>query len=284
MELDELLEREGFDGDDLLAWAEARAERLIAELIAGSDDLAKLLEPAAQIDLVPVRVPATSNAGAPKLEIVEDAEPTKPFDIPIDEAPHADAVEAGPRGRRRVPSNPQPLSAAELPPPPEHLPLAEGEPEPMLEHVDTGPIDLGTPEAQAMIAAHSTRIPLVEEELEPSAEAPADDAPPRQEITQVAPAPVAAASSAATEDSDEFDIDQSEDDESEEEEMELEEIDAEELEIVEMEESEDDEPEAPPPPPPPPRRPPPSSAAPPAPAKPAETVDIDGLLAELKGE
>lgn len=107
MSVAELLEREAIaDGEQLLSWAEARAAELIAELDA-EDPLRSLLGPGGE--------------AGPEAEL--DAVPVT-------------------RRRRREPSSPQPKSADELPPPPEHPRLAEGEPEPMLETVDTGPIDL----------------------------------------------------------------------------------------------------------------------------------------------
>jgi hypothetical protein len=105
MELAELLERESVtEPGQLLHWARQRASEVIAELDA-DDSLRSLLESDGDIEL------------------------------DLDEVPVA-------RRRRREPSSPQPKSADELPPPPEHPRLADGEPEPMLEHVDTGPIDL----------------------------------------------------------------------------------------------------------------------------------------------
>jgi hypothetical protein len=92
---------------------------------------------------------------------------TSPIAIPVyDEASETDATEVAARGRRRVPSTPQPLSASELPPPPEQPRLADGEPEPILETFDTGPIDLGTPEATALIAETATIPPEPEPEPE----------------------------------------------------------------------------------------------------------------------
>lgn len=107
MELAELLEREAVDdGDQILAWAQARSAALVEALDAG-DPLAKLLHAGAAVEL----------------------------DADLEGVPVT-------RRRRREPSSPQPKTADELPPPPEHPGLAEGEPEPMLETVDTGPIDL----------------------------------------------------------------------------------------------------------------------------------------------
>lgn len=67
-------------------------------------------------------------------------------------------------GRRRKPSAPQPLSAAELPPPPEQPRLAHGEPEPLLETFNTGPLELDSAEAAALIAETSTREPTADPE------------------------------------------------------------------------------------------------------------------------
>ncbi|MFV8752395.1 hypothetical protein ACNOYE_17760 [Nannocystaceae bacterium ST9] len=107
MKLAELLEREAIaDGDQVLAWARERAAALLDGL--GSED--------------PLR--SLLGTGAP-----------------IGAEADSDAVPVA-RRRRREPSSPQPKSADELPPPPEHPGLAEGEPEPVLETVDTGPIDL----------------------------------------------------------------------------------------------------------------------------------------------
>jgi hypothetical protein len=263
MELDELLDREGLDPDELMTWAQRRAEQLLAELSSESDELARLLEPAAQIDIenVPVRRvavvddmlpvsvgPASVQVDAPvQAQVDEEAEEsiTAPIalEVPVEAPVETDAAEVGARGRRRVPSTPQPLSASELSPPPEHPRLADGEPEPMLETFDTGPIDLGTAEARAMIAANSTREP--EPEPEPTVE--------------------------AADASEEFEID------------ELEELDDEELEL--MEEEADDDSEAgvapsvmPGPPPRPPSRP----GAPPPPASTSSDSDnSDGFDIDL---
>jgi hypothetical protein len=118
-------------------------------------------------------------------------------------------------GRRRVPSHPQPFSADELPPPPEQPRLADGEPEPILETFDTGAIQLGTPEADSLIAEHSSRPRDDDDDGEAEAEAEAEDAGELEEL--------------------EFD--------------ELVELDDEELELLE---ELDDQAEPPPPPPPPP--------------------------------
>jgi hypothetical protein len=282
MELDELLDREGLDPDELMIWAHRRAERLLADLagsadgsVDGSGELARLLEPAGQIDLdgIPVRrvavvddmLPVSAGAAA-RVEVEVEETITQPIALPVvhDEpsetvtVTETDAAELGTRGRRRVPSTPQPLSASELPPPPEHPRLADGEPEPMLETVDTGPIDLGSAEARAMIAANSTRMP--------------EPAVTRQEITQVAPAPTASSEVEATDASEEFEID------------ELEELDDEELELlVDVDDSGDDAEVAPPPPPrPPPSKPAQPAAAAPPPAKPIDNhVDMDDLIAGL---
>ena len=132
--------------------------------------------------------------------------------------------------RRRSPSTPQPTSADELPPLPENPGYTTGAPEPLLETVDTSPIDLGSPEAEALLDAHSTQAPAEPEaHAEAEAEAEADEAG--------------------------DDAGDGEDEEFEEfEELELEEF--EEFEII------DEEPEAAPPapPPPPPPPPPPSSS------------------------
>jgi hypothetical protein len=222
MELDELLDREGLDPDEVMTWAQRRAEQLLAELSGESDELLRLLEPAAQIDIenVPVRRvavvddmlpvsvgPAPTHVEAPaSAQVEEEVEEsiTAPIaiEVPVEVPVETDAAEVGARGRRRVPSTPQPLSASELSPPPEHPRLADGEPEPMLETFDTGPIDLGTAEARAMIAANSTREP--EPEPEPEAAVEAADA------------------------SEEFEIDD------------LEELDDEELELMEEEAGDDD--------------------------------------------
>lgn len=258
MELDELLEREGQDPDELMTWAKTRVEQLLAELVGQSDELARLLEPASQIDLdaMPVRrvavaedpVSAPPSAAAPAAEVI--AEPTSPIELP------------------------QPLSAAELPPPPEHPRLADGEPEPMLEHVDTGPIDLDSAEGQAMIGGHSTQVASAQ--VEAAAEAASEVS---SEMTSEAASEMTSeAASEDREDPDDFEID-----------TELEELDDEELELVEVEDEDEDETSSgpdvapPPPPPPPPRRPPAQAKAPPPPPKSDNSVDIDGLLAELKG-
>lgn len=105
MELAELLEREAIaDGDQLLDWARSRTAVLLAELDT-EDSLRSLLDPGRELELEHEEVPIA-------------------------------------RRRRREPSSPQPKSADELPPLPDHPGLADGEPEPMLETVDTGPIDL----------------------------------------------------------------------------------------------------------------------------------------------
>jgi hypothetical protein len=283
MELDELLDREGLDPDELMTWAQRRAEQLLAELSDESDELLRLLEPAAQIDIenVPVRrvavvddmLPVSVGPASVHVDESAEAQPaeahveaeaeesiTAPIaiDVPSVEPVETDAAEVGARGRRRVPSTPQPLSASELSPPPEHPRLADGEPEPMLETFNTGPIELGTAEARAMIAAHSTR------ELEPE--------PAAEPETAAEPEPEAAAVEAASNDSDDFEID------------ELEEIDDEELELlVEVDDSEDDssEPAPPPPPRPPPSKPAARAAAPTPVEKPDNTVDMDDLIAGL---
>jgi hypothetical protein len=257
MELDELLDREGLDPDELMTWAQRRAEQLLAELSGESDELLRLLEPAAQIDIenVPVRRvavvddmlpvsvgPAPVHVEAPaSARVEEEAEEsiTAPIalEVPVEQPVETDAAEVGARGRRRVPSTPQPLSASELSPPPEHPRLADGEPEPMLETFDTGPIDLGTAEARAMIVANSTRDPepeaadgseefeiddleeLDDEELELMEEEAGDDdsdagaapsvmpgPPPRPPSKPGAPPPLASTSS-DSDNSDGFDID-----------------------------------------------------------------------------
>jgi hypothetical protein len=267
MELDELLDREGLDPDELMIWAHRRAERLLADLAGsadgsadGSGELARLLEPAGQIDLdgIPVRrvavvddmLPVSAGAAA-RVEIEVEETGTQPVvhDESNETVTETDAAELGTRGRRRVPSTPQPLSASELPPPPEHPRLADGEPEPMLETVDTGPIDLGSAEARAMIAANSTRMP--------------EPAVTRQEITQVAPAPTASSEVEATDASEEFEID------------ELEELDDEELELLEEGDAgDDDEPDAAAAPPP---RPPSKPGAARAPATEAAAENTDSF-------
>lgn len=226
---------------------------------------------------------ATTEAEA-EAEVV-DEQPTRPITLPIDEPEpesqaeladtHDEAPEDEPliRGRRRVPSTPQPLSADELPPPPEHLRLADGEPEPILETVDTGPLELGTPEADAMIAATSVRAPIefdmdVDEGDDDAPLAREDAAPAAIDVAGEAPSEIEApptdeqptASEAASDED-------TEDEDEEDEEFELVEIDDEELELVE--EVED---AAPPPPPPPP----PGGAPPPPPPKPA-AADDDGF-------
>jgi hypothetical protein len=267
MELDELLDREGLDPDELMIWAHRRAERLLADLAGsadgsadGSGELARLLEPAGQIDLdgIPVRrvavvddmLPVSAGAAA-RVEIEVEETGTQPVvhDESNETVTETDAAELGTRGRRRVPSTPQPLSASELPPPPEHPRLADGEPEPMLETVDTGPIDLGSAEARAMIAANSTRMP--------------EPAVTRQEITQVAPAPTASSEVEAADASEEFEID------------ELEELDDEELELLEEGDAgDDDDPDAAAAPPP---RPPAKPGAARAPATEAAAENTDSF-------
>jgi hypothetical protein len=242
MELDELLDREGLDGDELMTWAKARTEQLLAELVGASDELVHLLEPAAQIDLeaIPVRrvevlddMLPVSVGDAPVEDEVEESI-TSPISLPPvhDEPSEPDAAEVGARGRRRVPSTPQPLSASELPPPPEQPRLADGEPEPILETFDTGPIDLGTAEAREMIAATSTRAPMI---VEPEV--------------------------AASDGTEEFEID------------ELEELDDEELELLEEAADDDEDSDAAPAPPP---RPPAKPGAPRPPVtveEPSDTGD-----------
>jgi hypothetical protein len=302
MELDELLDREGLDPDELMTWAHRRAEQLLAELtgLTGhsghsghSDELIHLLEPAGQIELedVPVRrvtvaqdmLPVPVGAAAGHVE----AEADESITVPISLEDEPDAAELGTRGRRRVPSKPQPLSASELPPPPEHTRLADGEPEPMLETVDTGPIDLGSDEARAMIVANSSRFTLLDMEVHDPADVAETAALQAAEVTARAEEPEATSSdepNAASEAepqagseadaSDEFEID------------ELEELDDEELELIDAEDSEDagdDAEVAPPPPPrPPPSKPAQPAAAAPPPAKPVDNhVDMDDLIAGL---
>lgn len=142
MELAELLEREAVtDGDQLLDWARQRAVAVIAELGA-EDSLRSLLEPGSEAR------------------------------VDLGEVPIA-------RRRRREPSSPQPKTADELPPLPDHPRLADGEPEPMLEHVDTGPIDLEEEivrrrirEDSWAIAAREVEAFVAERQLEPEDEAP----------------------------------------------------------------------------------------------------------------
>jgi len=128
MELAELLEREGLDPDELMTWARGRAGGLIAACEA-DDPLRALLADRGEADAVPVPVP-----------------------VPV--------------ARRREPSRPQPLSADELPPPPEQPRLADGEPEPILETFNTSAIELGTPATDSLIAEHSSREPDDGGELE----------------------------------------------------------------------------------------------------------------------
>jgi hypothetical protein len=155
MELAELLDREGLDAEDVLGWARARAQALVVELAGDEGDpLLSLLEGGGSVDVV--------TAAAAGLEVVDLPAAVAPaqFDDPDD-----DVV---PVAHEHQPSGSQPISADDLPPPPESPQLVAGEPEPILETFNTGPIDLGTPQAAALIAATSTR-PHVEE---PEAEEP----------------------------------------------------------------------------------------------------------------
>jgi hypothetical protein len=245
MQLAELLEREAIaDADQLLDWARQRAATVIAEL-AAEDSLRSLLEPGGE-------------AG-------------------IDEVPIA-------RRRRREPSSPQPKTAAELPPLPDHPRLADGEPEPMLEHVDTGPIDLedeivrrriredswtlGAREVQAFVAERHAE-PVVERHrvdvepeapIEPRVEADSDALALRSFQTSEPELPVVVRPAESPDDpieglalpdaEDEFEVD------------ELDELEVDELveldEEVDENEGEDaDEPSAAKPPPPPPKSGPP---------------------------
>lgn len=196
MELGELLEGEGLDPEQLMPWARQRSEELLAELDA-SDELLALVEGGASIDAEQLarRAPTRPMVEAPEPEPADEfedldeggeepspeaqvADAHESFDIDIDmgEPPLESQPESEPtpadepeedtvtRGRRREPSSPQPTSADELPPPPEHTRLADGEPEPILETVDTRPIDLGTHEANVMLAETSTRRPEPEPE------------------------------------------------------------------------------------------------------------------------
>ena len=163
MKLGELLDGGEVDDDELLAWAQERAAGLVGEL--GEDDELRALLTAEQPDT------------RPSIE--------------------ADAVQS----RRREPSRPQPTSAAELPPPPEHTGLAEGEPEPMLETVDTGPVDIDGPAAAALIAASLTAAAKGEAAGSSPAElgGPAELAPDQSRPRELEPAESASADPADSE-------------------------------------------------------------------------------------
>ncbi|MCA9686584.1 MAG: hypothetical protein KC457_30745, partial [Myxococcales bacterium] len=129
MELSELLEREGLEADALLDWARERAEQLIAEM-AADDPLHGILE-GRQVD-VPVtstvvsRTPAVENEAAGEAwapEPIEDTPTSVVGEVELEHWRESDRRDAGV----------QPITLDELPPPPEHTGLADGEPEPMLE-------------------------------------------------------------------------------------------------------------------------------------------------------
>jgi hypothetical protein len=285
MELAELLDSEGLDPDELLAWAHSRAEALVAEL--GDDEqsrpLLQLLERDASLDpkhdfgAVSVEArrpepaleqpedepaasddfeqpePALAGFGEPEelessdadaaiedqvesafdeLGFDENESPTE--DQPDQPEPALDQPEI------EVPldepsSGPQPISADELPPPPETPRFADGEPEPMLETFDTGAIQLGTPEADELLARTSTSSPREpeSEQLEPSSES--------ESLAESEPAEASGDDESAEDDLDELDLD------------ELVELDDEEL--VDLEDESE-----PPPPPPPSSGPPPLEA------------------------
>lgn len=198
MELAELLESEGLDPDELIAWAKSRAESLVAELGHAEQGrpLLQLLERDASLDVAAVSV------AAPERVAIVEAPPKRPEPVASTHPPREEF------------SGLQPIIAHDLPPPPEPSRLVDGEPEPMLETFDTGAIQLGTPEADALIAQTSTSSPRPE------------------------PEPVVETESTEDEESGEDELEELELDE-------LVELDDEEL--VEL----DDEPEPPSPPPPP---------------------------------
>jgi hypothetical protein len=252
MELAELLEREAIpDGEQLLDWARQRSIEVIAEL-AEEDSLRSLLSP-------------DSDA---RIEAELDAVPLA-------------------RRRRREPSSPQPKTADELPPPPEHPRLAEGEPEPILEHVDTGPIDLEDEivrrrlrEDSWALAAREVQAFVAEPEPEPEPEAPIEpaartdsDAPSQRPALHSEPELPVVVRPAETvdepmdtpaedEQDEEFEVD------------ELDEIEVDELEELEEEigedEDDDDKPVAAKPP-----RPPPPKPGPPPIRNEVDDIDID---------
>jgi hypothetical protein len=140
----------------------------------------------------------------------------------------------------------RPISVDELPPPPEPQ-LAEGEPEPILETFDTGPIDLETLEAAALLGVVEV---APEAEHAPIAEASEPELPVAVEAEPAVEAELPVAAEPAGEDES-----SGEEDELEEIELdELVEIAEDELEVLD----ELDEPESPLPP----RRPPPPEPAP----------------------
>lgn len=169
MELAELLEREGVDPDELMTWARRRADTLVAGIVADQlgEPLLRLLTGDGSIDIAAVPVMAEPVA---ELPVPVTAEPT--VDTVVDAEIQEDTVV---EARHEVESSP--ITVDELPPPPDPPQLAEGEPEPLLETFDTGPIDLETPEAAALMAA--TQAPELESPVatleETRAEPPAED-------------------------------------------------------------------------------------------------------------
>jgi hypothetical protein len=156
MELAELLAQEGLEPEALMTWARAHADALVAGIAPHEEGglLLRLLEPDGSIDVAAVKV-APVVVARPPIRVVEPVAEPEPAPAPIVED-----------------ASPPPLTVDELPPPPEQPRLAEGEPEPILETFDTGPIDLGTPEASALIARTSTIPPVAEPEPEPSDDEP----------------------------------------------------------------------------------------------------------------
>jgi hypothetical protein len=184
MELAELLAQEGLEPEALMTWARTRADALIAGIAADEQgELLRLLERDASIDVAAVKVTPVPVVKREPLRVVEPAPEPEP-----EPEPEAAVVED---------SSPLPLTVDELPPPPETPRLAEGEPEPILETFDTGPIDLGTPEATALIVETATIPPAPEPEPEPE---PSEDDEPEL--------PVAVESAASEDELEEIEFDE----------------------------------------------------------------------------
>jgi hypothetical protein len=164
MELAELLEREGLEPDELMTWARPRADALVAGL--AHDEQGEHGEPLLRLLVADASVDVSALSVARSVPEVETVEAVTVEAVTVEAELEEDTVV----GARRESVPPQPITVDELPPPPEPPRHAEGQPEPILETFDTGPIDLGTPEATALLAAPPIEPTQEPEQAQPLAE------------------------------------------------------------------------------------------------------------------
>jgi hypothetical protein len=214
MELAELLEQEGLDPETLMPWARARADALVVELSEGGSEAGEPLR--ALLDGL-----AVADA---ELEVASRIASPASF-TPLTE-----------------PSGLKPIAgAADLPPPPEPLVRADGEPDTLLETFDTSAFEIASPSAETVI----TEVPVA-----PEAETVITELRPVASIeTAISPSPYFDDAGEASE----RESDDGDGDDDELEELELDElVELDEDELVELvEDDEDEQSEAGPPPPPP---------------------------------